>query len=99
MTATVGPLVDAAQLARELSVSRDFIYEHAAELGALRLGAGPKARLRFDPIAARAALADASASAEPERSPRQPRRTTGRPRAGTILPIRDRPRRRRASIA
>jgi hypothetical protein len=50
------PLVDAATLAVELGVSRDFVYEHAAELGALRLGSGPKARLRFDPIAARAAL-------------------------------------------
>ena len=50
-------LVDAAQLAAELGVSRDWVYEHAGELGALRLGNGPKARLRFDPVAARAALA------------------------------------------
>ena len=32
------PLVDAAALAAELGVSRDYVYEHAAELGALRLG-------------------------------------------------------------
>jgi hypothetical protein len=43
-----GRLVDAAQLASRLGVERSWIYEHAAELGALRLGDGPRARLRFD---------------------------------------------------
>ena len=41
-------LVDAAGLARVLAVSRAFVYEHADELGAIRLGDGAKARLRFD---------------------------------------------------
>jgi hypothetical protein len=41
------PFVDAACVARHLGVERDFVYEHAAQLGAHRLGAGPKARLRF----------------------------------------------------
>jgi hypothetical protein len=40
-------MVDAATLARELGVERDWVYEHAEELGAVRLG-GPKGRLRFD---------------------------------------------------
>lgn len=39
--------IDAATLARELSVERDWVYEHAAELGAIRLG-GVRGRLRFD---------------------------------------------------
>jgi hypothetical protein len=39
--------VDAAGLARALGVDREWIYAHAAELGALRLG-GPRGRLRFD---------------------------------------------------
>jgi len=39
--------VDAATLARVLRVERDWVYLHAAELGAIRLG-GPKGRLRFD---------------------------------------------------
>lgn len=39
--------VDAAALARLLSVERDWVYEHAAELGAIRLG-GVSGRLRFD---------------------------------------------------
>lgn len=29
-------------------MSRTWVYEHADELGAIRLGRGPKARLRFD---------------------------------------------------
>jgi hypothetical protein len=41
-------LVDAARLAERLGVSRDFVYAHADELGARRLGSGPRARLRFD---------------------------------------------------
>lgn len=39
--------VDAATLASHLGVTRGFVYEHADELGARRLGDGPKARLRF----------------------------------------------------
>jgi predicted DNA-binding transcriptional regulator AlpA len=48
------PLVSAGELADVLGVSRDTIYRHAEELGAVRLGpAGPRSehggrRLRFD---------------------------------------------------
>jgi hypothetical protein len=49
-------LVDARQLARELGVSLDYVYAHATELGAMRLGSGPKARIRFDLGRARQAL-------------------------------------------
>lgn len=31
-------------------VSARWVRQHAAELGAVRLGDGPKARLRFDPV-------------------------------------------------
>jgi hypothetical protein len=41
-------LVDAITLARILGVSSAYVYEHADELGAIRLGTGPKPRLRFD---------------------------------------------------
>jgi hypothetical protein len=41
-------LLDPKELARELSVSLDYVYAHAVDLGAMRLGDGPKARLRFD---------------------------------------------------
>lgn len=47
-------LVDAAELARRLGIERSWVYSHAIELGAVKLGGGPKPRLRFDPeIAAR----------------------------------------------
>lgn len=42
------PLVDAEALAHFLNVERSYVYEHANELGAVRLGDGPRARLRFD---------------------------------------------------
>jgi len=47
-------LVDAAELARRLGIERSWVYTHAIELGAVKLGSGRKPRLRFDPqIAAR----------------------------------------------
>jgi hypothetical protein len=42
-------LIDVAELARRTGLSRTWIYEHARELGAIRLGDGPRARLRFNP--------------------------------------------------
>ena len=49
-------LVDARELAGELGVSPHYVYAHATELGAMRLGLGPKARIRFDLDRARQAL-------------------------------------------
>jgi hypothetical protein len=49
-------LVDARELAEEFGVSLDYVYAHVAELGGMRLGSGPKARIRFDPDRARRAL-------------------------------------------
>jgi len=47
-------LVDAAELARRLGIERSWVYTHAIELGAVKLGSGCKPRLRFDPqVAAR----------------------------------------------
>lgn len=48
-------LVSATDVARELNVGRQWVYEHAEQLGARRLGDGPRARLRFDLEAVRAA--------------------------------------------
>jgi hypothetical protein len=53
----VADLVDAATLARILRVDRDWVYAHAHRLGALRLGDGPKAPLRFDVQRVRETLA------------------------------------------
>jgi hypothetical protein len=47
-------LVDASELARRFGIERSWVYSHAIELGVVKLGEGPKPRLRFDPeIAAR----------------------------------------------
>ena len=37
-----------SKVAAHLRVSRTWVYEHADELGTVRLGTGPRARLRFD---------------------------------------------------
>ena len=79
-----GPeLVDAATLAEMLGVDRDWVYANARRLGAVRLGDGPKARLRFDATRARAALAATEREHQPppDKPPRRPR---GRPRGRPV---------------
>jgi hypothetical protein len=81
-----GALVDAAQLAAQLGVSRTFVYAHAAELGARRLG-GPRGRLRFDPTDARTRLA--SLDDEQPAVAKAPRSRRRRPaHVGSILRVR-----------
>lgn len=48
--------VDAHEIARRVGRSRWWVYEHAGELGAVRLGSGPRARLGFSPARADAYL-------------------------------------------
>jgi len=68
-------LIDAAELARRTGTSRTWIYQHAHELGAVRLGSGPNARLRFDAAAVSLALsADGPGPSPPVSQPRRPRR-------------------------
>ena len=70
-----GPdLIDAAEIARRFGVSRDYIYAHAVELGAIRMGTGPKARLRFDLARVVDALSPQPhpASSRPPRAQRRP---------------------------
>jgi hypothetical protein len=42
-------LLTAAEVADRFGLSASYVRRHADDLGAIRLGAGPKARLRFDP--------------------------------------------------
>ncbi|MFL5864147.1 MAG: hypothetical protein ACJ780_25815 [Solirubrobacteraceae bacterium] len=81
-------LVDARDLAEELGVARDWVYANAERLGGVRLGDGPRARLRFDAERAREALA---AGREGDRTSRDgvPARRRGRPRreATTVVPL------------
>lgn len=46
-TLNAGELISATELAQRLGVRREFVYDHADHLGAIRLGDGPRARLRF----------------------------------------------------
>lgn len=41
-------VLNVAEVARLLGRNRAWVYDHAAELGAFRFGAGPRARLGFD---------------------------------------------------
>ncbi|HWK25789.1 MAG TPA: hypothetical protein VNS09_04455 [Solirubrobacter sp.] len=78
-SAAPGRYVDAATLASTLGVERDWVYARAAQLGAVRLGDGPKARLRFDLEQVRATLAGSGPATQPDREPPHHIRR-GRPR-------------------
>ena len=67
--------VDTGAVARLLSVSQDWIRSHAADLGAVRLGDGPKAPLRFD----LERVIDWAEARRLDRPPRPVRRTRRRP--------------------
>jgi hypothetical protein len=74
----IGPLyVDAAEAARTLSVSVDYVREHAAELGGQRVGSGPRAPLRFEVRALAESLTPCSASRGTEGTDTR----TGKPKA------------------
>ena len=74
-------LATAAELAALLGVHKSWVYAHQELLGGVRLGSGPKARLRFDAARAKWAL-------QHERKARSasPRRRPGRPRKRNMLP-------------
>lgn len=89
------PLLDAAAVARQLGRSRAWVYQHAAELGAVRLGDGDRPRLGFVPTKV-AEYLDACKSSR--RTRESPNRATTRKARGTpggvigqgadLLPIR-----------
>jgi len=84
-------LVDAAELARRLGIERSWVYTHAIELGAVKLGNGAKPRLRFDPeIAARVLRkVDGKPAADPPaRSGKRASQPRGSKGKAELLPIR-----------
>jgi hypothetical protein len=95
-------LVDAGTVAAVLGVSRAWVYDHADELGGVRLGDGAKPRLRFDLNAARERMAcsaskpsqgDSSNDGGPHPAPtaQHPARLpNGVPKPGSILAVRPR---------
>jgi hypothetical protein len=91
-------LVDAGELARLMGVSRDHVYRHADELGAVRLGTGKRARLRFDPMTARSAGEGSVAAPTPAPTTKPHLRPTASNRHhGELLPIGPRKGGRRAA--
>jgi hypothetical protein len=86
-------LVDVAAIARMLGVSVDYVYGHAAELGGVRLGTGPKARWRFDPRVAATALGGPS-SGQPQCAPTPAQKRRGssgpQPRSSDLIELRGR---------
>lgn len=87
-------MLTAGEVAARYGVSKNYIYEHAIRLGAIRLGDGPRARMRFSADAVAEALACETPT--PRVAPRSPRRRPTRPQAGDapLLPIKGRPARK-----
>jgi hypothetical protein len=87
-------LLSPAELAHELGVTRSFVYAHKADLGAVRLSSGPRARLRFSLERAREGLTACSmgrgsSALEPARSAgSRPRRRRSLGTSAPLLPIR-----------
>ena len=66
----------ARRVASHYGVGISFVYQHADELGCVRLGGGTCARLRFDPVALQARWAQIGGAVPADR----PRRRRSRPR-------------------
>jgi hypothetical protein len=84
-------LVDAAELARRLGIERSWVYSHAIELGAVKLGKGAKPRLRFDPEIAAQVLRrvdDTPTADPPARSGKRAAQPQGSEGRVELLPIR-----------
>jgi hypothetical protein len=80
-------LVDAAELARQYGLTRDWVYQHADLLGVTRFGTGPRARLRFDPERVTAVLQRGTEQST-KRTETTPRRRSPRaPSTTPLLPI------------
>jgi hypothetical protein len=89
-------LLTAAEVAERFGVSAEWVRDHADELGVVRLGDGPRPRLRFDAetvaaaLTSRAGRAESGEAIEPAGAASRP---TRRPRgAGTELdfaPVRE----------
>ena len=73
-------------VARMVAVSEDWVRDHAAELGAIRVGDSPRGPLRFDSNTLAAAI-DRRRVGRPEPA-RRPRRPGPRPSGGVeLLPL------------
>lgn len=69
----VGGLLTARQVAARINVDRGWVYAHAQELGVIRIGDGPRPRLRFDPAVVAQRVVARPATAALSQRPSQPR--------------------------
>ena len=83
MPSSASRLADAAEVARELGVDRDWVYAHAEELGGARLG-GERGRLRFDLARIRRDLACPAGTRSRPSVARRPRRQPPPRRRGDV---------------
>jgi hypothetical protein len=89
-------LVDVGTVARYLGVDPAWVYAHADELGARRLGSGARPRLRFSLQEVSAKLTRRSSVSEPKLRAKAPRPRSRRKRQShtesdvDLLPIRGR---------
>jgi hypothetical protein len=90
-------LLTPAEVAEHYGLSRAWVYKHAQELGGIRMGIGPRARLRFDPVDVGTALGEL----RPERGHAAPVESPPPRTPVELLPIgaRRAPRRRRSQEA
>lgn len=73
-------LLTAAEVARRFGVSPEWVRENAERLGALRLGDGPRPRLRFDPGRVAETLSARPLRGRSDGSDRPPERASSRRR-------------------
>lgn len=86
-------LLTAAEVAERFGVTRDWVYQHAEDLGALRLGEGDRPRLRFELTMVRDAFRRAVDTDGPETSrghsrPSAPPSSGLTPGGAPLLPLR-----------
>src|SRR3954451_17178260 len=81
-----GHHLDTTAVATMLGGSGDWVREHAAELGAIRVGDGAKGALRFDIKRVKAAL-DRRRLREPRREPRRRPGPQRRSSSVELLPL------------
>lgn len=85
-----GPrLVTVAQVRDEFGVSADWLYANADVLGAIRLGSGPRARLRFDRTTIAERIAKLASDGRRGRPARGGRKRARAGEDGGLLPILD----------
>jgi hypothetical protein len=89
-------LLPASEVARRFGLSRAYVYRHADELGAIKVGTGQRPRLRFEAERVAQALTPCSPSGRSEsgkaapQAKSKPRRRSGVRAAPDLLPIRGR---------